>query len=177
MTIVISTEIMAPIEVVFNLARSMDFHVKSLEDTCETIIDGKFSGLLEMHETVTFRGVHFGITQELTAKISQLDFPNSFTDEMISGPFKSLRHIHEFKSDISKTIMIDRLSYICPMWFIGEIVDLLFLRSYMIKIISNRANKIKMASESGDWNLYIKNENVAQQENMRPETGCPDVPR
>ena len=155
--IIIKTEINAPIERVFDLARSMDFHKKSLRDTGEEIIGGTSIGLIGINETVTFRGRHFGIRQELTAKITHYDYPNKFTDEMIKGSFKSLKHIHEFTVIDSKTLMVDKFSYTCPMGLIGKLFDWMILRSYMKNILVNRANEIKNALESSDWKLYLKN--------------------
>src|ERR1700749_3160201 len=92
----LTTTIHAPVEKVFDLSRSIDLHMESTKQTGEKAIAGRTSGLIGLDETVTWRAKHFGIWQTLTAKITQFDYPNSFTDEMVAGAFKSLRHEHLF---------------------------------------------------------------------------------
>ena len=92
--ITLQTKIKAPIERVFDLSRSIDLHLKSAGDTDEKAIDGRTSGLLQAGETVTWEGSHLGFKQSLKVKISNLERPQSFTDEMLSGAFAlSLIHI------------------------------------------------------------------------------------
>ena len=49
----LNTYIQAPIEVVFDLSRSIELHTLSTAHTNEQAIAGKTSGLLELGETVT----------------------------------------------------------------------------------------------------------------------------
>lgn len=81
------TEIKAEKEVVFDLSRSIDLHKISTEQTSEEAIAGKTSGLIGLHESVTWRAKHFGIYQNLTSKITKFDRPNYFVDEMVKGRF------------------------------------------------------------------------------------------
>ena len=52
-TIYLETEIKAPLHQVFDLARSIDFHIISAKKTKEKVIAGRTSGLIELSETVT----------------------------------------------------------------------------------------------------------------------------
>src|SRR5579862_6533387 len=99
------TEINAPIEKVFDLARSIDLHIESTKHTGETAIAGKTSGLIELGETVIWRARHFGIWQTLTSKITEFDRPVLFVDEIIEGAFKSILHEHHFSTVRHQTIM------------------------------------------------------------------------
>ena len=81
------TEIKANKEIVFDLSRSIDLHKISTEHSNETAIAGRTSGLIELHETVTWRAKHFGVYQTLTSKITTFNRPNLFTDEMVKGAF------------------------------------------------------------------------------------------
>jgi hypothetical protein len=54
------TEIDAPIERVFDLARSIDLHMLSTSHTNEKAIAGKTSGLIGLGEWVTWRAKHLG---------------------------------------------------------------------------------------------------------------------
>ena len=52
--ITLKTMIDAPIERVFDLARSIDLHRDSMKETDERAVAGKTSGLIELGETVTW---------------------------------------------------------------------------------------------------------------------------
>ncbi|MGO4878380.1 hypothetical protein ACEN2P_17390 [Pedobacter psychrotolerans] len=57
--IILKTQIAAPIEKCFDLCRSIDLHLKSMQHTDERAIDGRTSGLIGFHETVTWKARHF----------------------------------------------------------------------------------------------------------------------
>ncbi len=50
----LETFINAPKDIVFDLARSIDLHLISTEQTSEKAIAGKTSGLIEIDESVTW---------------------------------------------------------------------------------------------------------------------------
>ncbi len=83
-TIHLSINIQAPIQKVFDAARSIDLHQTSMSHTCERAIAGKTDGLIALGETVTWEAKHFGIMQKLTVKITQMEAPYTFIDEMVS---------------------------------------------------------------------------------------------
>lgn len=101
------------------------------------------SGLIELGESVTWRARHFGFYQELTSKITSFDRPHSFTDEMVSGAFKSFTHIHQFEQIEVATKMIDVFSYVSPCGALGKLADFLFLKRYMTKLLERRNLIIK----------------------------------
>ncbi len=144
----LSTQINAPIGRCFDLARSIDLHTESMKQTGERAIAGRTSGLIELGETVTWRAKHFGIWQTLSSKITQFDYPNSFTDEMIKGAFKSFRHEHLFFALGNQTLMKDIFIFEAPLGIIGEWVSKLFLARYMQILLKKRNKVIKEAAES-----------------------------
>ncbi|KAB2813919.1 SRPBCC family protein [Phaeocystidibacter luteus] len=146
-TITLHTKINAPVEVVFDLARSVDAHRDSMSHTDETVIAGVTSGLMELDDTVTWRAKHLGRYRELTSKITELKFPQFFVDEMVEGDFKSFRHEHRFVQIDSGTIMTDIFEYSSPYGFIGKAADALFLRAYMKSLLSKRNAALKAAAE------------------------------
>ncbi|MDB5139031.1 MAG: cell division protein [Mucilaginibacter sp.] len=143
----LSTHINAPIERCFDLSRSIDLHMESTKQTGEQAIAGRTSGLISLGETVTWRAKHFGIRQTLTSKITQFDSPNSFTDEMISGAFKSFRHEHLFFDVNNQTVMKDIFIFESPLGMLGELANFLFLGSYMTKLLKQRNQVIKQTAE------------------------------
>jgi ligand-binding SRPBCC domain-containing protein len=113
-TIVLHTEINAPIAVCFDLSRSIDLHQISTERTKEKAIDGVTSGLIGINETVTWEATHYGITQRLTSKITAYHRPFYFVDEQQEGAFKSIYHEHKFEDKAGKTLMQDSFYFESP---------------------------------------------------------------
>ena len=56
-TINLTTEINAPIEICFDLSRSIDLHKHSMEHTGEEAIAGRTSGLIEDGEFVAWQAI------------------------------------------------------------------------------------------------------------------------
>lgn len=144
------TEIAAPVDVVFDLARSIDMHKQSMEHTQEEAIAGRTSGLIEMGETVTWRARHFGVMQTLTSKVTGFERPNYFADEMVKGAFKSFRHEHHFESSETGTLLIDHFYYTSPLGFLGKLADWLFLKKYMTRLLERRNRLMKEVAEKVD---------------------------
>ncbi|WP_203289444.1 SRPBCC family protein [Metabacillus sp. cB07] len=137
----------APIEVCFDLARSVDVHMETTSRTQEKAVDGVTSGLMERGDSVTWEAVHLGVRQRLTAKITEMKRPYQFTDVMVNGAFRSFTHTHEFKESGTGTIMKDSFSYESPFGILGKMADLLFLERYMRNFIAARALELKRIAE------------------------------
>ncbi|MCZ4410015.1 SRPBCC family protein [Cryomorphaceae bacterium 1068] len=145
----LQTEIKADIETVFDLSRSIDLHKLSTQQTNETAVAGKTSGLIGLNETVTWRAKHFGIYQHLTSKITAYDRPTYFVDEMISGAFKRFKHEHRFSATDGGTLMTDIFDYESPFGILGKLVDQLILEKYMTNLLTQRNSVVKEVAESG----------------------------
>ena len=141
------TEIDAPIERVFDLARSIDLHMLSTSHTNEKAIAGKTSGLIGLGEWVTWRAKHLGFYQSITSKITAFQAPNYFSDEMVSGIFKSFKHEHLFKENNGITIMTDVFDYVAPYGILGNLADVIFLKRYMTSFLMNKNSKLKEVAE------------------------------
>ena len=144
----ITTAIKAPIETVFNLSRNIDIHLLSTHQTNEKVIAGRTSGLIELKETVTWRGKHFGIYQNHKSIIPEMVFPTYFVDEMLEGSFKSFRHEHSFQFKNDETIMTDVIFYETPFGVFGRFFDKLILKNYMTSFIKKRNEIIKELAEN-----------------------------
>jgi len=152
----IHTEINANIDRVFDLARSVDLHKISAAQTNEEAIAGRTSGLIELDDTVTWRAKHFGIYQTLTVKITALDRPTRFVDEMVSGAFHSFTHEHLFESiSPDRTSMTDVFNYESPLGVLGRLADVLFLKRYMHRFLEERNLVIKDFAESNQWKRVL----------------------
>lgn len=147
-TIYLETFISAPVEQVFDLSRSIDLHLESTARTNERAIAGVTSGLIKLNETVTWRARHFGVYQNFTSKITQYDFPNSFTDEMQKGAFKSFKHLHTFEKNEDGCLMKDIVEFQSPFGLLGKLVNFLVLKKYLTQFILERNELIKLKAES-----------------------------
>jgi len=139
----------APPDVCFDLARSIDVHMTSAAQTGERAVGGRTEGLIELGESVTWEAVHFGIKQRLTARITEMERPHRFVDEMVSGAFHSFYHVHEFHAEQGGTRMVDIFDYRSPLGWLGVIADKLFLERYMREFLRKRNLHIKEAAEAG----------------------------
>jgi ligand-binding SRPBCC domain-containing protein len=144
----LSTQINAPIETCFDLARSIDAHKQSTSKTKEKAIEGKTTGLIEEGETVTWQATHFGIRQKLTIKITKMERPHFFEDVMLQGAFKSMRHKHSFEAYDRGTTMHDEFYYETPLGILGKFFDMLILKSYMTRFLKQRNLYLKQTAES-----------------------------
>jgi len=144
----LSTMIDAPIQVCFDLSRSIDLHIESTKQTGEKAIAGRTSGLIEMGEIVTWRAKHFGVWQNLTSKITEFKSPDYFTDEMVSGAFNSFRHEHLFFAVNNQTVMKDIFMFESPLGWLGRFANILFLGEYMKRLLIERNRVIKLAAEA-----------------------------
>ncbi|ADX74050.1 hypothetical protein Asphe3_29380 [Pseudarthrobacter phenanthrenivorans Sphe3] len=125
-------------EQLFDLARSVDVHVDSQKGSGERVVAGVTSGLIGAGQEVSWQARHFGVPLTMTSRITHFDFPHSFTDEQVKGPFKSFRHVHEFEITAGGSVMTDRVEFSAPFGLLGRVVEKLVLRPYLQRLIRDR---------------------------------------
>jgi ligand-binding SRPBCC domain-containing protein len=153
----LETIINAPMEICFDLSRSIDLHQFTTKQTGEHAIAGKISGLIEKDEFVTWEATHFFIKQKLTTKIVEMSQPNYFIDVMTDGAFKSMWHRHSFSQNNSqKTVMTDEFKYETPFGIFGDLFNRLVLKGYMVALLKERNEIIKNVAESEEWKIYLR---------------------
>ena len=144
------TTIQAPIERVFDLARDLDLHARTMANSRERAVAGRTSGLIGPNEEVTWRAYHFGIEHEHHSRITQYERPFHFQDTMVRGRFKTFVHNHYFERINAATVMHDAIEFSSPLGIIGKIVDFLIMTRYLGSLIKHRNDIIKEAAEHGD---------------------------
>ncbi|MDZ4756650.1 MAG: SRPBCC family protein [Bacteroidota bacterium] len=147
-TIHLTTEIKAPIGTCFHLAKDVDVHKLSTSSTKERAITGRTTGLCEQGDIITWQAKHFGLKQNLTVEITQLNKPYFFADKMLKGAFKSMQHQHSFEEKNGITIMIDKFEYEVPFGIIGKIFDKFILKNYMTRFLLERNRILKEFGET-----------------------------
>ncbi|MDB5193934.1 MAG: hypothetical protein JWQ96_3497 [Segetibacter sp.] len=154
-TIDLTTFIAAPAETVFNLSRSISLHQLSMQHTGERAIAGKSTGLLELNETVTWQAKHLFKQRSLQVKMTSVKHFTSFTDEMVTGDFKSMKHEHHFKEVANGTLMIDVFSFEVPYGGLGKFFSKVYLQGYMKNLLEKRNAVIKDYAESNKWKAIL----------------------
>jgi ligand-binding SRPBCC domain-containing protein len=147
-TISLITQINTSIQIVFNVSRNIDIHQQSASSSKEKAIAGVTSGLINLNETVTWRGRHFGFYLTHKSRITAMNFYDYFVDEMEEGKFKSFRHEHFFEEKNGVTIMRDQLQYETPFGIFGNIFDVLFLKRHLTQFLLERNLILKTVSEN-----------------------------
>ncbi|MGM7671688.1 SRPBCC family protein [Microbacterium sp. A93] len=128
-------------------AASLDpaLHVESMARYGETMTSGPAGGTFTEGSTVTWRARHFGVPFHLSSIVFDIDPPHRFCDEQTKGPFGAFHHEHLFLEHPDGTLMRDTVTFRSPFGPIGRLVDRLFMREYMRRLISER-NELLAAS-------------------------------
>jgi ligand-binding SRPBCC domain-containing protein len=155
-TLHLTTTIKAPVERVFDLARSLDLHKISTGDSKEEAIAGTTSGLIKEGEQVTWLATHLGVRQTLTSLITKMDRPHFFQDRMLQGAFKSLVHDHSFVQAGEFTVMKDIFYFESPFGIFGKIANVLFLTKYLDKLLKERNAIIRKYAEGEEYKQLLK---------------------
>lgn len=143
------TESPLPVERLFDRARSIDLHVDSQRTSGERAVAGITEGLIGSGQEVTWRARHFGVPLTMTSRVTHLDFPRSFTDEQVKGPFKAFRHVHDFEATATGSIMTDRVEFSAPLGAAGRAVERLVLGRYLERLIRDRGRFLAAAGQDG----------------------------
>jgi len=157
-TITLITKIKAPVQICFDLSRSIDFHQHTTRQSGERAIGGRTTGLIEEGEFVTWEAIHFAIKQKLTTRIVEMNAPYYFFDRMTQGAFMSMEHSHSFAEADEQTIMSDIFSYEVPFGLAGRLFNIVVLKRYMTDLLNERNQMIKQAAESGEWKKFLKHD-------------------
>lgn len=145
----LQTSIEAPRAVVFDASRSIRLHVASMTDYGEEVVSASAEDLLGPGDEVTWRARHFGVTLELTVRITEFDRPRHFRDSMVRGPFAWMHHDHYFEEAGRITKMSDVFAYGLPLGLLGRAADLLAVRARLSGLLHGRVGAIKEAAEHG----------------------------
>ncbi len=121
----------------------------------EKAIAGVQTGLIAMGQEVTWRAHHFGVWFSLTSKIVSYHRPYHFRDSMSQGPFKSFDHDHHFRQENEFTLMEDLVEFKTPLGIVGAVLNGILLSRHMHKLLTRRADEIKMVAETDLWKQFL----------------------
>ena len=132
----------------FDLARDIDVHVGVPSPLKHRAVGGVTTGLINLGEEVTWEGRVFGVRLNMTSRITTLDAPGVFTDEMQRGPFKSWKHTHRFEQKDDATVMTDEVHFSSPFGALGALVDALLLKRFLTRFLVSHNHAIKKLTET-----------------------------
>ncbi|MDP3950201.1 SRPBCC family protein [Microbacterium sp.] len=132
---------------VFAAALDPALHVESMARYGETMVKGPDGGVFTEGSTVTWRARHFGVPFHLSSVVFDIDPPRRFCDRQTKGPFGTFHHEHVFEEHPQGTLMRDTITFHSPFGPIGALVDRLFMREYMRRLIDERGAVLATALE------------------------------
>lgn len=144
----LETIVAAPPSVVFGVSLDPALHVRSMARYGETMVEAPAGGVFTEGSTVTWRARHFGIPFRLRSLVFDIDPPRGFSDRQISGPFGAFLHEHLFEEHPAGTLMRDTVTFRSPFGPLGRLVDALFMRSYLRRLIAERNRIVAAEAES-----------------------------
>jgi ligand-binding SRPBCC domain-containing protein len=146
---VLETVIAAAPPAVFAASLDPELHVRSMAKHGETMVERPAGGVFTEGATVTWRARHFGIPFRLRSQVLDIDPPRGFRDRQIAGPFGSFEHVHTFAEHPRGTLMRDVITFRSPFGPLGRLVDRLFLREYLRRLIAARNRTLVAELEAG----------------------------
>ena len=153
-------EIHAPIERVFDLARSVNLHVKSVENVQEEIVGEIKRGLVQLGDEITWHGRYLGFMHTVTFRITAWNPPWYFCNSLVKGLFLKMDHHYSFHAAGDVTVMSDVLNYVMPYGFMGQIFDSFLMRPHLRHFLAERARFLKTVAEGDEWQRYLNAEKL-----------------
>jgi ligand-binding SRPBCC domain-containing protein len=150
----LETTIAAPIERVFDVARSIDLHVASTDFTGEEAIAGVISGN-RVGRADHVEGSSLRPEDRHTSLSTAYHFPIYFQDSMIRDLFRAFRHDHFFEKTANGTLMKDALEFEAPYDALGRVVERILLAKHLRQLLLRRNQHIKRVAESDEWKHYL----------------------
>lgn len=132
-------------EHVFAASLDPELHVQSMARFGEEMVAAPAGGMFTEGSTVTWRARHFGVWFRLSSVVYDIDPPRRFCDRQTKGPFGAFQHEHVFLEHPEGTLMRDTITFRSPFGPIGRLLDRLFMRNYVRRLISER-NDVLAAS-------------------------------
>jgi ligand-binding SRPBCC domain-containing protein len=91
------------------------------------------------------------VRQRLTTKITAMDRPRYFRDEMTAGAFATFAHDHWFEqrdgAGQGVTVMTEEVVFRSPYGLLGRVVDLLVMRWYLRRLLEGRNRELQREAE------------------------------
>ncbi len=151
----LTTFIKAPADRVFDLCRNTTVFKKALEGRSVTLSASASEILVKTGDTITLSARHFGKTRVITSKITEMNIPEKFVEELVNGDLKSFRFEHHFKPVENGTLVIDLIDLGEPKDTIGGILGRFYLKRYFENMMNQRNALVKLYAETEKWRAIM----------------------
>jgi ligand-binding SRPBCC domain-containing protein len=84
----------------------------------------------------------------MTARVTALEPPRTFTDGQVRGPFDAFEHEHVFEPDGDSTLMRDVFGSDLPGRWLGLLVARVVVAPYLHKLLRERGEHLRDLAES-----------------------------
>jgi ligand-binding SRPBCC domain-containing protein len=100
-----------------------------------------------------------GISIYWMTEITHVEDKKYFVDEQRFGPYSLWHHQHHFKAIESGVEMTDIVHYKNPLWFLGEVANILFIKKQLKEIFDYRFSKVEelFGKWPGGQAIFINN--------------------
>ncbi len=145
--------ICAPPERCFDLVRSVELNASSIMG--HKTLRRPSEGLISISDEVAWSLKPLGISKQSVSRITLLDFPYTMVEEMIDGPFKSMRQEYHFKYIAGFTHHTQTIEVKTSLGFLGNMMNELVLSRYLGEYLKNRHYFLKDLAECDKWKTYL----------------------
>ncbi len=76
------------------------------------------------------------------SKITNIDYPNQFTDIQTEGPYRAWVHTHILETTDTGCVMIDHIEYEVPFGILGKLLHPLIVKPQLARIFEHRRKHI-----------------------------------
>lgn len=140
-------EIAAPLEVVFDLCRSVDFHLEAAKTIQAKAIGGQKTGLSEEGAVTVYSARFYGCRFQLTMEISDFHPPFEFRDSMTRGLFTHFSHHYLLTPIAEGCLLKDTFSFELPLRKISQFATYSLIQPALEKAQNTRLDAIRKKSE------------------------------
>lgn len=142
-----SREIAAPVEVVFDLCRSIDFHIEAGRTINARADAGQTEGLAEEGSMTVYSAAYFGLRFRLAMTVSDMHPPYRFKDQMTRGLFRHFSHHYRLTERNEGCLLEDTFSLAFPLGQLGHWLGMRFISPALYRAQDARLNAIQRKAE------------------------------
>ena len=147
-----TVHINAPIDRCFLLATSIELVSLSLN---MSLFEREAKGLVKPDDRLLWHGWKFGFPQMHETEITAYERPHYFQDMMRRGRFKRYQHEHSFSEIDGHTLLHDKIRFILPMGWVGDIVAKNVMVPYIARLLHSHLHLLKRIAETEEWRRYL----------------------
>lgn len=141
-------QIEADAALVFDLCRSIDFHVEAAKGIGGRAVSGRTSGLAGLGDTTTWSARFYRLRFWMTTTITHFSAPLEFDDSMTRGLFHHFSHRYRITDNGNTCVLEDTFTFQSPMGWLGKMVDAIVLSPALIRAQNERLDAIKNKAEN-----------------------------